>query len=65
MNEHRQNRVVREIIYRKILLEERNSRNTNWMVDPFTQEKAAEDIKFQRPNPSQIVQNIYETTINT
>ena len=55
MNEHRQNRVVREIIYRKILFEERNSRNTNWMVDPFTQEKAAEDIKFQCPNPSQIV----------
>ena len=61
MNEHRKNRVVREIIYRKILFEnpyfnlKSNSRNTNGVVDPFTQEKAAEDIKCQRPNPSQIV----------
>ena len=32
-----------------------NSRNTNRVVDPFTQVKAAEDIKCQRQNPSQIV----------
>ena len=39
--------------YRFIL--KSNSRNTNWVVDPFTQVKAAEDIKCQRQNPSQIV----------
>ena len=29
-----------------------NSRNTNRVVDPFTQVKEAEDIKCQRQNPS-------------
>ena len=36
-------KIVREIIYRKILFENHNfilksnSRNTDWVVDPFTQ----------------------------
>ena len=53
--------IVREIINRKILFEthnfilKSNSRNTNWVVDPSTQVKAAEDINCQRQNPSQIV----------
>ena len=34
-------------------------------MDHFTQVKAAEDIKCQRQNPSQVVEDIYETTINT
>ena len=52
---------VREIIYGKILFANHNfilksnSRNTNWIVDHFTQVKAAEDIKCQRQNPPQVV----------
>ena len=53
--------IVREIIFEKILTQthnfvlKSNSRNTNWVVDPCTQIKAAEDIKCQLQNPSQIV----------
>ena len=32
-----------------------NSRNTNWIVNHFTQVNAAEDIKCQRQNPSQVI----------
>ena len=53
--------IVREIFIAKVyskthnFILKSNSRNTNWVVDPFTQVKAAEDINCQRQNPPQIV----------
>ena len=62
MNEHRQNNSQRNylsqnFIRKPIILSSKAIRITllNWVVDPFTQVKAAEDIKCQRQNPSQIV----------
>ena len=60
MNEHRQKQWSERLLIEKFystthnfILKSSNSPNINWIVDHFTQVKAAEDTKCQRQNPSQ------------
>ena len=57
MNEHSQiNYLSKKFIRKPIILSLKKIRViTNRTVDHFTQVKAAEDIKCQRQNPSQVV----------
>ena len=70
MNEHRQNSSQRNYLSKicskthNFILKS-NSRNTNWMVDHFTQVKAAQDIKCQCQNRLKSYKTFYETIINT
>ena len=52
MNEYRKNSGQRNYLLKNFIPK---PRNTNWIMDHFTQVKAAEDIKCQRQNPSQVV----------
>ena len=61
MNEHRQNSsqknyLSKNFIRKPTILSLKAIRVIlNWIVDHFTQVKAAEDNKCQRQNPSQVV----------
>ena len=63
MNEHRKNSGQKNYLWknftRKLIILSLKAIRVilyiNWIVDHFTQVKAAEDIKCQRQNPSQVV----------
>ena len=60
MNEQRQNTNQRNSTNHNFILKS-NSCNTNWIVDPFTQVKVAEDIKFHKTAVSSSEPSVNQT----